>query len=90
MQMVEGDGPELKKQGNNMSDWKYQVVQNPKEDITTWELARCIPYMFSKLHEIAEWDKLEEDITRHFSVSRYNYTEMIKHAANKLKEIWDE
>ena len=71
-----------------MSDWKYQVEWKPKKDITTWELAQCVPYMFSKLHEIDDWDKLDESITRHFLVSRYNYTEMIQHAADKLKEFW--
>jgi hypothetical protein len=65
---------------------KYEVEWNPVSDITVYELAKCIPYIFSKLHSIEEWDKLDIGIQRHFKVSEYAYGEMIRETQDKLKE----
>ena len=65
---------------------KYEVEWKPKEDITVYELALCIPYIFSKLHSIEEWDKLYPSIKRHFKVKEYEYGKMIKETQSKLKE----
>jgi len=70
-----------------VDEWKYEVKWHPERDITVWELAQCIPYMFSKLHEIDKWDKLGREITRHFLVSNFNYSEMIREQAAKLSEF---
>ena len=69
-----------------MEEFKYECIWNPKEDITTWELAQCVPYLYSKLHNIEMWNELDEGITRHFTVSIFNYGEMIRENARKLKE----
>jgi len=71
-----------------MSDeWKYEVKWYPEKDITAYELAQCVPYLFSKLHDMKEWDKLDRSITRHFLVSHFNYSEMIKEQAEKLRKF---
>lgn len=66
---------------------KYQCVWEPKEDITVYELAKCIPYIFSKLHSVEDWDKLDESITRHFNVTEYAYGKMIRETHSKLNEV---
>jgi hypothetical protein len=71
-----------------VEQYKYQCLWNPKEDITTFELARCIPYTFSKLHSIEDWDKLDESITRHFTVTKFDYRDLINDTAAKLKEAF--
>jgi len=70
-----------------MEEIKYQCEWKPKKDITTYELAQCIPFIFSKLHSIYEWDKLDESITRHFLVTKFNYGNMIRETADKLEPL---
>lgn len=45
----------------------------PKEDITTYELAKAIPYISSKqiIHSVTceDYDSLEPEVKRHFKVS---------------------
>jgi hypothetical protein len=70
-------------------EWKYECKWHPEKDITTYELAQCIPFMFSKLHDPGVWDRLDRGVTRHFLVSHFNYTEMIKEQAKKLRDSLD-
>ena len=70
-----------------MEKIKYECKWNPVHDITAFELAQCIPFMFSKLHDIDEWEAQPESITRHFAVSKFNYGEMIEKAAEGIKEF---
>lgn len=72
-----------------MEKIKYECKWNPHHDITAFELAECIPFMFSKLHEIKEWEALPERITRHFIVSTFDYGGMINKAAEGIKELMD-
>jgi len=67
--------------------WKYQCTWSPKPDITTYELAKCLPFIFSKLHEVDDWDLLDESITRHFSVVKIDYEAICKETAAKLEEL---
>ena len=76
-----------------MEEIKYECIWNPKEDITTFELAQCLPLTFSKLHSIDDWDKLDESVTRHFTVTKFNYGDMIRETGNELKKLvaeWEE
>jgi len=73
-----------------MEKIKYECIWNPCANITTYELARCIPYLFIKLHEIEEWDELDTGITRHFDVSEFDYGKMINDNAEKLRELMNE
>ncbi len=66
---------------------KYECKWNPKTDITTFELAKCVPLMFKKLHEIDEWDELDESITRHFIVSKYDYGTYLQNLTNMRRVI---
>lgn len=70
-----------------MEEKKYQCIWNPKEDITTFELAQCVLLVLSKLHSIDTWDELDESITRHFDVSIFNYGNMIRETGAKLKDL---
>lgn len=70
-----------------MEEKKYQCIWSPKPDITTFELAQCLPLTFSKLHSIEEWNKLDESITRHFEVTEFDYGKMIRETGSKLKEL---
>lgn len=73
-----------------MSDvWKYRISWNPKKDITTYELAQCIPFTMMGIVEIDDWDILDENVTRHFRVEKINYTAMIKKTGNKLKNFME-
>lgn len=69
---------------------KYKCVWNPQKDITTYELALCLPYTSFQLQEIEVWDALDESIKRHFDVSEYDYGKMIRGTRDKLKKIMDE
>jgi hypothetical protein len=69
-----------------VDEYKYDVRWSPKEDITTWELAQCVPYLYSKLHDVEVWDNLDESVSRHFTVSKMNYSKMIREQARKLNE----
>lgn len=71
-----------------MEKIKYECVWNPQTDITTYELALCIPLMVSRFHEIEEWDELDIYITRHFAVTEFDYGKMIEDNAKKLKELF--
>jgi hypothetical protein len=66
---------------------KYEVKWSPKEDITAYELAQCIPLLPTRFHEIPEWDELDESLTRHFVVMEFDYDQMIIDNAAKLKEV---
>ena len=70
---------------NKVEQYKYECKWNPKKDITTYELACCIPYTFSKLHDIKDWDKLDKSITRHFTVTKFDYRNLINNTAKQLK-----
>ena len=70
-------------------EYKYECKWQPERNITVWELAQCIPYMFSKLHDVEVWDRLGREITRHFLVSHFNYSEMIREQAAKLRDSLD-
>jgi hypothetical protein len=72
-----------------MEEHKYECIWSPQPDIAVYELAQCIPYIFSKLHSIDEWDKLDESITRHFKITVYNYGEMIRETRGKLEEVFN-
>ena len=67
---------------------KYETVWSPKPDITVFELAQCILYIPSRFQEIEDWDKLDHGITRHFTVSRFDYGAMIEGNAAKLKSLF--
>ena len=43
----------------------------------------------ASLNEIDEWDKLNECFTRHFTVTHFNYSEMIRKQAAKLRDSLD-
>jgi hypothetical protein len=66
---------------------KYECIWNPKPDITTFELAQCLPLTFSKLHSIKEWNKLDESITRHFEVTEFDYGKMIRKAREEIRSL---
>jgi len=70
-----------------MDEYKYECKWSPKKDITTYELACAIPFMFLNLHEMEMWDELDESITRHFIVSKFNYGEMIRENAEKMRSL---
>jgi hypothetical protein len=70
-----------------MEEFKYECRWKPKPDITTYELAQCLPLTFSKLHSIEDWNKLDESITRHFEVSKFDYGKMIRETGFKLKDL---
>ena len=69
---------------------KYEVKWEPVINITVYELAKCIPYIFSKLHSIEEWENLDLSIRRHFNVKEYKYGEMIRETKEKMNEAMDE
>ena len=69
---------------------KYEVEWAPVTNITVYELAKCIPYIFSKLYSIEEWEKLDLSIRRHFHVKEYKYGEMIRETKEKMNEAMDE
>jgi len=69
---------------------KYECTWQPKADITAFELARCIPLIPSRFHEIEDWDMHDESITRHFLVREFDYGAMIEDNAAKLKSLFDE
>lgn len=73
-----------------MEEIKYQTVWNPEEDITTFELAKCLPYAIMGMQDRDVWDKLDWCITRHFDVSEFNYGDMIRENAQKIKELWED
>ena len=73
-----------------MDQYKYECKWSPKGDITTYELAICIPFMFSKLLEMEMWDELSESIKRHFIVTKFNYGKMIENTAAEMKKLLDE
>ena len=73
-----------------LEEKKYQCIWNPKEDITVYELAKCIQYTMVKLYSIEDWDKLDESITRHFDVSMFNYGDMIRKQGEELKKLFEE
>ena len=73
-----------------MDEIKYECIWSPKEDITTFELAQCLPLTFSKLHSIEDWKKLDESVTRHFTVTEYDYGALCRKTADKLKALIDE
>jgi hypothetical protein len=75
---------------SDFDEYKYEVKWYPEKDITTWELAQCIPYMFTKLHEMEVWDKLDRSITRHFLVSHYNYSEYIRKSKEAFNALDDD
>lgn len=75
---------------SDFDEYKYEVKWYPEKDITTWELAQCIPYIFSKLHEMDEWDKLDRSITRHFLISHYNYSEYIRKSKEAFEALDDD
>ena len=68
---------------------KYQCTWNPKPDITTFELAQCIPYIMCQLHDTDKWEALDESITRHFNVKIYQYGKVIRKSANALRKIME-
>ena len=68
-------------------DIKYETTWCPKEDITAYELAPCLQYVPSRFQEIEEWDLLDESITRHFTIKKFDYGKMIKENADKLKNL---
>ena len=70
-----------------MDQYKYECKWSPRKDITTYELACAIPFMFSKLHEMEMWDELDESIRRHFIVSKFNYGKMIEENAEKMRSL---
>lgn len=70
-----------------MEKIKYECIWNPCANITTYELARCIPYLYNRFFEIEDWDKLDTGITRHFDVSKFDYGKMINDNAKKLKGL---
>ena len=72
-----------------MDEIKYKITWKPLVGITVYELAQCIPYIFSKLHDIKEWDALDENIKKHFIVTEYEYGKMIREAHKKLDEQWE-
>jgi hypothetical protein len=80
---------ENKRRNIMVEEIKYEVEWSPKEDITVYELAKCIPYIFSKLHSVEEWDKLNDDIKRHFISKEYEYGKMIRETQSKLKDVID-
>ena len=65
---------------------KYEVKWEPVTNITVYELAKCIPYIFNKLYDIEEWENLDLSIRRHFKVKPYEYGKMIRETQSKLKE----
>ncbi len=67
---------------------KYECTWNPKEDITAYELALCLPFMGSRFQEIDEWNILTNRITRHFIVKEFDYGKMIEENAAKLKQLF--
>ena len=69
---------------------KYETVWSPKPDITAFELAKCIPYIPSRFHEIEDWKIVDGSITRHFTVTKFDYGDMIAGNAEKLKALFDE
>lgn len=71
-----------------MEKIKYRCNWNPCEDITTYELALCVPYLFIAVYEREDWDQLDEGITRHFAVTEFDYGKMIEDNAKKLKELF--
>lgn len=73
-----------------MVKYKYECKWSPKRDITTYELATCIPFMFSKLHEIEMWDELSESITRNFIVTKFNYGKMIESSAAEMRKLLED
>ncbi len=40
------------------------LIWNPQQDITTYELASCVPYFFGK--SVHSKDELPKEIKRHF------------------------
>lgn len=70
-----------------MTKIKYECIWNPSKDITTYELAQCLMLVFSRFHEVEDWDKLDENITRHFSVALFDYGKMINDSAERMKEL---
>jgi hypothetical protein len=72
------------------NDIKYETVWSPKPDISAFELAQCIPYIPSRFQEIEDWDTVDESITRHFQVKKFDYGDMIAGNAAKLKALFDE
>ena len=73
---------------NKMDEFKYRCKWNPKKDITVYELALCVPYLTVNVYSIEEWEKLDENITRHFNVSKCNYSDMLWENKQKLKEAF--
>ena len=73
-----------------LEEKKYQTIWNPKEDITAYELAKCIPHTLIGLHSIDEWKRLDESITRNFTVSVYDYGDMIRKTGAELKKLFEE
>jgi len=70
-----------------MADIKYEVKWNPRTDITAYELALCLPHTVSRFQEMDEWDKMPEGITRHFDISEFDYAQMIRDNADKLRGL---
>jgi len=73
-----------------LEEIKYETIWNPQPDITAYELAQCMLYIMSRLHDIDTWDKLDKSITRHFDVTIFNYGDMIREQAEKAKAIFAE
>jgi hypothetical protein len=48
-----------------------QMIWEPKDDITTLELAKCLPYLLKQHHVIYEVDQTESHF-RHFNIIDHN------------------
>ena len=51
--------------GNMRVCYPLNVVYQPQQDITTWELARVVVYVGKPMYDYV-WEELEPEVKRHF------------------------
>ena len=46
---------------------ELNAFYDPKPDITTWELARLVPFIGRKMFDL-DWERMPPDLQRHFEI----------------------
>lgn len=71
---------------------KVKLSYEPKNDITAWEVSKCLQLFVNTFYEIDEhvWESTPNSVKRHFKViETYDYDEKIKQSAAELQKIFD-